>query len=89
MMPTDKGGRSSPIYLSYRPHLRVKGGDGEYLGVEFVDGPDEPIEPGGSTFATVRYPYQPQVNYSALTVNAEFDIMEGGKVVGVGRVARI
>jgi hypothetical protein len=95
LLPTDKGGRSSPIYLgtggppTYRPHLRVRGGNGEYLGVEFVDGPDQPIQPGGSTFATVRFMYEPQVNYDSLTVDSEFDIMEGGKVVGFGRVTRI
>ena len=95
LLPTDKGGRSSPINLStdlpsnYRPHFRVKGGNGEYLGVEFVDGPDDPVHPGGSTFATVRFLYEPQINYDALTIDSEFDIMEGGKVVGVGRLTKI
>jgi hypothetical protein len=64
-LTSDKGGRKSPISLSpdaappYRPHFRIKSGDGEYLGVEFVDGPDEPIHPGGRTFATVRFIYEP------------------------------
>jgi translation elongation factor EF-Tu-like GTPase len=95
LLTTQNGGRTSPIYLStdlpsnYRPHLRVRGGDGEYLGVEFVDGPDGPVEPGGNTFATVRFVYQPEVNYDALIVGAEFEIMEGGKIVGTGRVTRI
>jgi translation elongation factor EF-Tu-like GTPase len=94
LLPTDKGGRRTPICLStdtpthYRPHFRVRGGDGEVLGVEFVDGPDEPLAPGGSTYATVRFVYEPEVCYDALALGAEFDILEGGRVVGVGRVSR-
>src|SRR5215467_2709411 len=95
LLATDQGGRRSPIYLStdvprgYCPHLSVKGGDGEYLGVEFVDGPDGPLEPSSSAFATVRFMYEPQVNYDALCARAEFDIMEGDKIVGCGRVTKI
>jgi translation elongation factor EF-Tu-like GTPase len=90
LLPTNKGGRSSPVYLAsgYCPHLRVWGGNGDYLGVEFVDGPDGPLRPGDSTNATVRFLY-PAVNYDALTVGSEFDIMEGGRSVGFGQVTKI
>lgn len=93
-LPTEEGGRRTPICLStdspahYRPHLRVRDGDGQMLGVEFVDGPDDPIPPGGSTFATVRFVYEPNVCYDALVVGAEFDVLEGPRVVGVGRITR-
>ena len=94
MLPTEKGGRRTPICLStesptnYRPHFRVRGGTGEMLGVEFVDGPDEPILPGGRTFATVRFVYEPAVCYAELVLGAEFEIVEGGRVVGVGQITR-
>ena len=94
-LPTDQGGRRTPICLSenvatpYMPHLRVIGGDGTYLGVEFVDGPDDPIPPGGRTYATVRFMNEPQISYDALQVGATFDICEGGRVVGSGRVTRL
>jgi len=94
LLPTDKGGRRSPICLStdnatpYRPHFRVRSGNGEMLGVEFVDGPDEPVAPGGSTYATVRFVYEPEACYDELVIGAEFDILEGDRVVGVGRVTR-
>ena len=94
LLPTADGGRSTPIFIgtdsrdSYRPHFRVRGGDGEYLGVGFVDGPDEAVQPGGSTYATVRFMY-PGVNYDPLVVDCEFDIMEGGKVVGSGKVTKL
>jgi hypothetical protein len=91
-LPTEEGGRKTPVCLStdgptrYLPHFRV--GDGEWLGVEFVDGPDEPVLPGGLTFATVRFMYEPDVSYDALTVGTQFKVMEGGRVVGVGKVTR-
>jgi hypothetical protein len=93
-LPTEKGGRRTPICLStdapghYRPHFRVCNGDGEFLGVEFVDGPDEPVLPGYSTYATVRFVYEPQVCYDALDVGAQFEVLEGSRVVAFGRVTR-
>lgn len=84
------GGRSLPINLDdhgYRPHLRVLNED-EYLGVEFIEGPDEPILPGQSTHASVRFIYWPDVNYEKLVIGAEFEILEGPTVVGKGKVIR-
>ena len=88
-LPLEDGGRSNPVGLNdlgYRPHLRV--GGGEYLGVEFVDGPEHPIKPGESAFATVRFAYSPQVDYSALVQGAQFEVLEGGRTVGRGHVVR-
>ena len=93
-LPTENGGRRTPICLStdapghYRPHLRVLGSDGQYLGVEFVDGPDDPVSPGASTYATVRFMYEPEVCYDTLVVGAQFEVMEGSRVVANGRVTR-
>ncbi len=93
-LPTGKGGRRSSICLGtdalgkYRPHFRVQGAHGELLGVEFVDGPDKPILPGESTYATVRFVFEPGVSYDALAVDAVFDILEGSRIVGWGRVTR-
>jgi len=94
LLPSDKGGRRIPLELCndrpglYRPHLRVLRGSGEMLGVAFVDGPDAPVEPGHSTFATVRFLYEPEVSYSELVEGAEFEILEGLHVVGFGRVTK-
>jgi hypothetical protein len=91
-LTAERGGRSTPIHLNedassrYRPHFRV--GSGELLGVEFIDGPDDPVAPGANTFATVRFLYEPNVSYSALVQGAEFDVLEGHRVVAHGRVSR-
>ena len=84
----EAGGRSRPVKLdeSYRPHFRV--GEGELLGVAFVDGPDEPVAPGSSSFATVRFLYAPAVHYDALKLGTCFSVVEGSQSVGAGRVTR-
>jgi hypothetical protein len=93
-LTSNQGGRSGPISLGedaptrYRPHFRLRNGDGTYLGVEFVDGPDHAIPPGGRTYATVSFMYEPAVSYDGLVEGAEFDVCEGGRVVAVGRVTR-
>lgn len=91
---TNEGGRHSAVWFNaaattrYRPHLCVHGKDSEYLGVEFIDGPEHMIAPGDKTQATVRFMYEPQVSYAALVEGATFDILEGGRTVGSGRVIR-
>lgn len=94
MLPTSENGRTSPVYLGgvdtahYRPHLVVHGGAGEWLGVEFVDGPRDPLFPGSEAAATVRFMYEPGVSYDTLTPGATFDVLEGPHKVARGRVIR-
>jgi translation elongation factor EF-Tu-like GTPase len=84
-----EGGRGVPLVLvprNYRPHFRV--GDGDYLGVVFVAGPTEALNPGASFNCSVEFAYESGVNYDALSVGAQFRIMEGARCVGTGRVLR-
>jgi hypothetical protein len=71
------------------PHLRVLGGTGELLGVAVMDGPDQPISPGENTHATIKALYEPAVSYAELTPGARFEILEGPRVVGHGRILRL
>src|SRR3712207_5216784 len=88
LLPSEAGGRDVPLDLSndcpgqYRPHLRVIGGSGEMLGVAFMDGPDDPVPPGGEAHATVKFLYEPSVSYAELIEDARFEILEGPRVVG-------
>ena len=56
------------------------------LGVAFMDGPDDPIPPGGSTHATIKSLYN--LSYEELVEGARFEILEGPNVVGYGEVIR-
>ena len=91
---TQMGGRTTPLDLcndrpgEYRPHLRVIGGSPQMLGVAFMDGPDDPILPGGNTHATIKSLYEPDVSYEELVEGARFEILEGPRIVGYGEVVR-
>jgi hypothetical protein len=92
LLPVDEGGRRTPLDLSsewpvaYRPQLRVRGGQGRLLDVEFVAGPSEPIVPGAGAKATIRLPNNNDVSHSELVAGAEFDVLEGPRLIGSGRV---
>ena len=94
LLPVDEGGRRTPLDLSsewpvaYRPQLRVRGGGGRLLDVEFVAGPSEPIHPGAGAHATIRLPLDNGVSHAELVTGAEFDVLEGPRLIGHGRVTR-
>lgn len=90
LFSTEEGGRKSPVDLNshqYRPHFRLLEDD-ELLGVEFIQGSHAPVQPGESACAIVRLLYYPEVNYSKLIEGTEFNIVEGPRVVGHGKVIR-
>jgi hypothetical protein len=95
MLPVEAGGRSLPLTLcndhpgQYRPHLRVVDGSGSLLGVAFMDGPDEPVSPGTTVRATIKALYEPEVSYAQLKEGVQFEILEGPRVVGHGRILRL
>jgi hypothetical protein len=73
----EEGGRNKPPWLDdqrYRPHLR--------------DGPDGPAPASVPVCTTVRFLYEPAVDYSALKVGAAIEVLEGSRVVARGRVLR-
>ena len=92
LLPVDEGGRRTPLDLSsewpvaYRPQLRVRGGQGRLLDVEFVAGPSEPVVPGSGAHATIRLPLDHATTCAELVAGAEFDVLEGPRLIGFGRV---
>lgn len=89
-VPHAEGGRATTPSLKggwYRPHLVVPPSD-EMLGVEFVDGPDEHVVPCRSLYAVARLVY-PGVSYASLLPGTKFQIREGVRTVGQGRVIAV
>lgn len=70
----------------YYPHFVVKG-DSEYLGVNFIDGPDL-VAFDTNVLASVLPIYE-GVGYDKLTKGTAFFIMEGRNIVGEGEVDEI
>ncbi|GAA5177106.1 hypothetical protein GCM10025771_13670 [Niveibacterium umoris] len=83
------GGRDIPLVLSptYRPHFRV--GDGEHLGVTFIEEGRIPVACGEVVEARVLFAYSPSVEYKALQVGTQFSVLEGARIVGVGIVVEV
>ena len=92
LLPVDEGGRRTPLDLSsewpvaYQPQLRVRGGQGRLVDVQFVAGPSEPISPGAGANATIRLPLDHATSCVELITGAEFDVLEGPRLIGFGRV---
>lgn len=87
---SDEGGREQPVLLvggTYRPHLVAA--SGEYLGVAFVHGPAQAVQPGSYAQATLQFLYAPRISYAELVEGCRFRVMEGGREVASGRVVRI
>lgn len=87
---TEEGGREESIFprqQNYMPHIRVQG-KGEWLGVRFLDGPDE-IVPGEPGRVTIEMIYHPRVDYSTVTAGISVDVVEGKRVVARGRILRV
>jgi hypothetical protein len=91
LLPVDEGGRRTPLDLSsewpvaYKPQFRVRGGPGRLIDVEFVAGPSEPIVPGAGAHATIRLAGNGGP-CAELVTGAEFDVLEGPRLIGHGRV---
>jgi translation elongation factor EF-Tu-like GTPase len=83
MKPEESGGRHAPFTEGYRPHFVVS--EGEWLGVIATrcTGPVAPSDEADFEFELV---YHPKVDYSPLTVGAEFAMHEGPRVVATGTV---
>ena len=93
-LPSDGGGRIASVPVRsdgrtfYRPHFRV-GADGDYLGVQFVSGDPPMVAPGEDGTAIVELLFiATGVDYGPLVVGAEFQVLEGARVVGRGVIKR-
>ena len=69
----------------YCPHLMVKG-DNRYLGISFIGGDAIDFDIWIKCIVSLFYE---EVDYSKLTVGAEFHIMEGRNNVGEGVVLEV
>ncbi len=78
------GGRHSAFTQGYSPHFVVKGTN-EWLAVRSIEHQGQ-IAPGAAEHVRFELMYYPKINYGALTVGAEFEVMEGARSVATGTV---
>lgn len=86
---SSESGRRSAFSKGYMPHLRVVDTkEDAYLGVRVIDCPAQ-VPPGAEVKITMEAMYLDRVDYSALVPGCHFDILEGRKAVGMGRVLKV
>ena len=85
----EAGGRDNAILLNenYRPHFQVN--CGEYLGVKIDGGMFEPVKLGSVVQVKAHFVYAPNVDYSDLQVGVQFLVLEGSRIVGIGKVVSL
>jgi translation elongation factor EF-Tu-like GTPase len=87
VLSADVGGRQNSIYPQhgmYRPHAIVSGTT-DMLGIAFLDGPER-ISAGETANVEFQALYYPNVDYSKLKVGTQFMIVEGVRIVAVGKI---
>ena len=82
-----EGGRHCmPTGSGYSPHFLLEGSS-EYLGVRFIDVPKD-VKPNFAFNLIVELLYPDTVNYEGLTRDISFEIREGPKTIGTGKVVK-
>lgn len=91
-LPTEEGGRHTPVSSGYSPgfDFGVVGNDGTKMqngGMMIFEG-QELILPGDECVVRIR-PLVPELVQPVIRPNLEFNVMEGGRVVGRGTILEI
>jgi elongation factor Tu len=84
-IPTEKGGRKSLAFSGYRPQFYYDGEDWDAI-QEFPDVVS--VSPGQTVRTFLRF-LSPAAHVGRVHPGMEFQVREGNRVVGHGRVTRI
>ena len=85
--PESGGRQEPPILVGYRPTCSIEGYPAnEHVGISFQDGPSEWPGWGVPFKSIVTLLFYPHAWYERLSVGSHFNIREGERVVGRGRV---
>lgn len=72
--------------FNYRPHFVINGSD-YYMGVSFTEFLEAPAFDRNIN-AKVKFIYD-RIDYSSLIVGMQFEVREGAKTVGIGKVIEL
>ena len=86
IVPTEEGGRHSPVFNHYRGQFHHLSGE-VFADVEWLV-PDEPIEPGTSSPCEVWFA-DPDAHLPRIRVGDSFEVREGRRMIGRGSVTEI
>jgi hypothetical protein len=86
LVPTDEGGRRWPISVGYRGDIQYPGEAGQWMAEWWLMDRDW-LEPGEHATAFV-WLLSPDEHRARFSPGREFQILEGSRVVGRGRMLR-
>jgi hypothetical protein len=87
ILPGEGGGPTRTIQLrGFSPYFRAK--SGQIYGVQFLEDSGETVESGEGCTAIAQLMYGPGMSFDDLPEGATFEILEGTKFLGRGRVVR-
>ncbi|WP_092050631.1 EF-Tu C-terminal domain-related protein [Planctomicrobium piriforme] len=84
-VPTEQGGRKTPVATGYRPQFHYDGSDWD-ASHEYPD--KEWVAPGETVRAFLRF-ISPQAHIGRVFPGMEFQVREGARVVAQGRIIAI
>ena len=85
LLPTESGGRRSPISSGYRPQFRYLGCDND-VSVELLI--VESLDPGISADVYLTF-FRPELQLHRLTTDTEFELAEGERSVARGTIIEV
>jgi translation elongation factor EF-Tu-like GTPase len=86
-LSSEEGGRTKPAYTGFRPPIYY---DDPEMGWDAMYdwGTEEPIQPGATVHARISF-LSSEAHRGRLYPGKEFELREGSRVVGRGRVTRL
>jgi translation elongation factor EF-Tu-like GTPase len=88
-VPTDAGGRSTPVFSGYRPPLFFPSDPAyEHDAVITLEGRDR-VSPGEESVVRIRFLAPDCPHQHLLKPDAPFEVREGARVVGRGKILQV
>lgn len=89
LIATDVGGRTGPVWGSYRPNHNFFGPDNHDMAIGFIELPDGvELSPGQSIDVPISFVSWPRLA-AEIRAGREWSIQEGARVVGFGKVLEV
>ncbi|NWK98437.1 hypothetical protein DM806_22790 [Sphingobium lactosutens] len=89
LLPTNEGGRTNPIYGSYRPNHNFFGPDDAVMTAGFIELPEGlAMNPGETITVPIALWWWPGLT-GQIYVGREWRVQEGPHLVGFGRVIKV
>ena len=85
LLPTENGGRRSPVFSGYRPQFRYLGRDND-VSIDLLN--RESLCPGDTDDVYLTF-FRPELQLRRIAIDTEFELAEGAKPVARGTITEV